>query len=70
MPITREYVQGGDNYVVTHNNNNIWHLVLLTEGHIVTTGQDEIQSFSTLEEALNFIPEEYREGVWSEDLTQ
>ncbi len=68
MAIVREHVQGGDNYVVAHNNNNVWHLVLLNEGQIVTTGQDETTRFSTLEAALNFIPEEYHPDTWLEEL--
>ena len=68
MPLQRSHVQGGDNYVVAHNNNNIWHLVLLNEGQIVSTGQDEISTFTNLEDAISFVPEEYRQDIWTEEL--
>jgi hypothetical protein len=47
-------------FVVCHNDTNVYHLIDLPNEQHLSSGQPECDIFGTLGEALAFIPEEFR----------
>ena len=47
-------------YAVAHNGDDVWHMATIHPGCRVETGQPNLETFATHEEAINRIPEEYR----------
>ena len=47
-------------YVVCHNNVDVYHYCVVEVGQELTSGQPCMDIFNNKEDAINFMPEQYR----------